>query len=224
MLDAAKEVLNQDTNPKGADFFLAQAQIALAAKDLPAAQEASRRASELAPRDPRCVLMATDIVLLRPNSVGEATTLVEGGLRSSPANVELNRRHLALLMQTEKWQAIDKALAGLRTALAEAGAPSTEANLAAAHIFEQRGQFRKAVSEYQAALAQAPDDLGLRLALARAAERAGNISSAVDAYSSVLRLAPANQEARAALARIQIDKKVLEVNSILPAHTGVEER
>ena len=80
------------------------------------------------------------------------------------------------------------------------------------------------MSEYQAALAHAPGDIGLRLALARAAEQIGGITSAVDAYNDVLRRDPTNQEARTALARIQHDKKLLEVNSILPAHTSVEDR
>jgi tetratricopeptide (TPR) repeat protein len=166
--------------------------------------------------------MAADIALLQPDNTSSAMAILENGLRFTPTNVELNRRRLALFMQTEKWQAIDQALAGLRAALAEASAPSTEANIAAAHIFERRGQFRRAMSEYQAALSHAPDDIGLLLALARAAEEIGSISTAIDAYNGVLRRTPANQEARSALARIQVDKKVLEVNSILPPHTSGE--
>ena len=224
MIDAAKETLAQDSNPKSADFFLVQAQIALAAKDFPAAQQATQRALEIAPRNPNAALMAANIALLQPNNTGEAMAILENGLRFAPANVDLNRRRLDLLMQTDKWQAIDQALAGLRAALAEAGAPSTEANIAAAHNFERRGQFRRAMSEYQAALSHAPDDIGLLLALARAAEETGTITAAIDAYNRVLRRAPTNQEARTALAKIQVDKKVLEVNSILPAHTSGEDK
>ena len=80
------------------------------------------------------------------------------------------------------------------------------------------------MSEYQAALAHAPDHLGLRLALARAAEQIGGIASAIDAYNDVLRRDPTNQEARAALARIQHDKKDLEVDSILRAGRGAEDK
>jgi len=223
-VDVAKATLNQTTNPEGAELYLVQAQIALAAKDIPAAQKASQRALALEPRNARAVLMAADIVLLSPKGTDEAMTILQTGLRFSPADVELNRKVLGLLMQTDKWQAIDQALAGFRAALAEAGAPSTEANIAAAHIFERRGQFRRAMSEYQAALAHAPGDIGLRLSLAHAAEEIGGITSAVDAYNDVLRRDPANQEAKAALARIQVDKKLLEVNSIAPVHPGVEDR
>ena len=223
-IDAAKVTLNQTANQEGAELYLVQAQIALAAKDIPAAQKASQRALELEPRNARAVLMAADIALLSPKGTDEAMTILQAGLRFAPTDVELNRRVLVLLMQTDKWQAIDQALAGFRAALAEAGAPSTEANIHAAHIFERRGQFRRAMSEYQAALAHAPGDIGLRLALARAAEEIGGITSAVDAYNDVLRRDPANQEARTALARIQHDKKVLEVNSIFPARTGAEDR
>ena len=223
-IEVAKSTLDKTTSQEGAELYLVQAQIFLAAKDIPAAQKASQRALELEPRNPRAVQMAAEIALLDPKRGGEAMAVLEKGLGLAPSDVNLNRMLLGLLMQTEKWQAIDQALAGLRAALAEAGAPSTEANIAAAHIFEKRGQFRRAMSEYQAALAHAPGDIGLRLALARAAEETGGITSAVDAYNDVLRHDPTNQEARTALARIQRDKKLLEVNSISPAHTGVEDR
>jgi tetratricopeptide (TPR) repeat protein/O-antigen ligase len=216
LTDAARDTLNRDSNAESAEFHLVQAQIALAAKDLPAAQKASQRALEIAPRDPRATLMAAEIALLRPGTRDEALAILENGLRFSPADVDLNRKHLALLMQTDRWQAIDQALAGLRAALSEAGAPSTEANLAAAYAFERRGQFRRAMSEYQAALAQNPDNIGLLLALAKAAEESGGITTAIDAYNGVLRRAPTNAEARGALARIQHDKKQLEVDSISP--------
>jgi tetratricopeptide (TPR) repeat protein/O-antigen ligase len=216
LTDAARETLNLDSNPESAEFHLVQAQIALAATDVPAAQKASQRALEIAPRDPRATLMAAEIALLQPESRDEAIAILESGLRFSPADMDLNRKRLALLMQTDRWQAIDQALAGLRAALSEAGAPSTEANLAAARAFERRGQFTRAISEYQAALAQNPDNIGLLLALAKAAEESGGITTAIDAYSGVLRRAPTNAEARGALARIQRDKKQLEVDSISP--------
>jgi tetratricopeptide (TPR) repeat protein len=223
-IDVAKRTLNQPDSKENAELYLVQAQIALASKDIPAAEKASQRALEVEPRNPSAALMVADIALLRPEGSKEAMAVVEKALRVSPSDVALNRKHLALLMQTDKWQAIDQALTGLRAALAEAGAPSTEANIAAAQIFEKRGQFRRAMSEYQAALAHSPDNIGLRLALARDAEQIGGVASAVDAYNDVLRRAPTNQEARAALARIQYDKKTLEVDSILRANTGAENK
>jgi tetratricopeptide (TPR) repeat protein len=223
-IDAAKGTLSQTNNQEGAELYLVQAQIFLAAKDIPAAQKSSQRALEIEPRNPRTFQMSAEIALLDPKRTSEAMAILEKGLRIAPSDVSLNRMFLGLLLQTEKWQAIDKALAGLRAALAEAGTPSTEANIAAAHIFEKRGQFRRAMSEYQAALAQIPGDIGLRLSLARTAEQIGAVTAAIDAYNDVLRRDPANQEAKTALARIQIDKKLLEVNSILPARTGVEDR
>ncbi len=222
-IEAAKSTLSQTPN-EGAELYLVKAQIALAAKDTQGARKAIERAQTIEPRGARVALMAADIALLDPERTDEAMTILRAGLRFAPTDVELNRRVLALLMQTDKWQAIDQALAGFRAALAEAGAPSTDANLAAARIFEQRGQFRRAMSEYQAALAQLPDNIGIRLALAHDAEEIGGITSAVDAYDEVLRRDPTNQQARAALARIQVDKKQLEVDSILHAHTGQDNK
>jgi hypothetical protein len=60
--------------------------------------------------------------------------------------------------------------------------------------------------------------------LARAAEEIVSVSATVDARDSIVRREPANQEARSALARIQIDKKVLEVNSVLPPHANGEDK
>jgi len=223
-IDAATKTLNQNTQQEGAELYLVQAQIFLAAKNIPAARKASQHALELEPRSPRAVQMAAEMALLDPKGTSEALAILQTGLRFAPSDVNLSRMVLGLLMQTEKWQAIDQALANFRAALAESGAPSTEANITAAQIFERRGQFRRAMSEYQAALAHAPDHLGLRLALARAAEQIGGIASAIDAYNDVLRRDPTNQEARAALARIQHDKKDLEVDSILRAGRGAEDK
>lgn len=221
-IDVAQRVLNQADSQESVELHLVQAQIALAAKDIPAAQSATQRALELEPRNPRALQMAAEIVLLRPNGTDEALAILQRGVGLAPSDVALNRMLVSLLMPTDKYQAIDKALAGFRAALAEAGAPSTEANLIAAQACERRGQFRRAMSEYQAALAHAPDNLGIHLALARDAEQIGGIASAVEAYNDVLRRDPANGEARAALVRIQHDKKVLEVDSILGARSGAE--
>jgi tetratricopeptide (TPR) repeat protein len=207
MLDAAKDVL-AGASEQGVDFQIAQAQIALARNDLRTAQTASEAALVAAPHDPRAVLVAADVVA-RANQREKAIQLVVDGLRAEPTHLDLNRRLLGMLMQTDKWPAIDRALASLRAALAAAGAPMSEANIAAAHIFEHRGQYHRAIAEYQAAVAQNPGDLTLQLALARTAEHSGSVTVAIDAYHGVLRHAPDNAEARDALARIERDKKLL---------------
>jgi tetratricopeptide (TPR) repeat protein len=168
--------------------------------------------------------MAADFALLQSNNTDEAITILEKALRFAPTDVDLNRKLLSLLMQTDKWQAIDRALDNFRAALAQAGAPSSEGNLVAAGIFERRGQFLRAISEYQAVLAQDPDNIGVLLALGRTAEATGRITTAIDAYNAILRRAPTNAEARGALARIQLGKKQLEIDSISPPHTGAEDR
>jgi tetratricopeptide (TPR) repeat protein len=160
----------------------------------------------------------------RDNNRDKALELVTEGLRFEPTSIELNRMSLGLLMQTDRWRAIDKALENLRQALSEHGAPMTEANLAAASIFDRRGQSLRALAEYQAAAGNAPNDVGLQLALARAAERAGNVVVALDTYAAILRLAPGHPEASAALARIQKDKKSLEVRAASPSHTGLDDK
>ncbi len=222
MIDTSRVVLAGANDHDGIDFQLAQAQIAIAAGDLRAAQKASEAALALAPSDPSAVLLACDLAL-RSNDRDKAIELLQNGIRADPAQVDLNRKLLALLTQTDKWQAIDRALGGLRMALAASGAPMTEANLAAASIYERQGHFHRAVSEYRAALAQNPGDLGLQLALARAAEQSGSVTVAIDAYDAVLRHEPDNAEAHAALIRIQRDKKLLEVFGTQPPHTRADD-
>jgi tetratricopeptide (TPR) repeat protein len=223
MIAAARQVLGDGADQSSAEFHLVLAQIALEAKDLPAARAASKQALAAAPRDPRGFLMAAEVES-RANDRDKAIQILTGGLRFEPMNVELNRKLLGLLMQTEKWRAIDGALADLRRALSQSGASMTEANLAAASIFEHRGQFQRALAEYQAVVASNPENPGLLLALAHAAEQAGSVTVAIDAYNAVLRLAPGQAEALAALARIQHDKKALEVLGALPSHTTAEDK
>jgi tetratricopeptide (TPR) repeat protein/O-antigen ligase len=220
MIEAARVVLANATDREDVNFQLAQAKVALAANDLGAAMSASEAALAVAPRDPRAVLLASEVEL-RHNRTNKALEILQVGLRAQPDDVELNRKLLSLLLPTEKWQAIEVAIAGLRNALTGAGQPATEANIAAAHVFERRGQFYRAIAEYQAALAQQPEDVPMRMALARAAEQSGRVVTAIDAYNAVLRRAPDNGEARAALERIQRDKRLLELFGGHPPQTGV---
>jgi tetratricopeptide (TPR) repeat protein len=223
MIDAAKETLDTGDGRATLDTRLVRVQIALQANDLDAAEQVSREALESAPLDPRAVLIAAEVAS-RAKDPKRAIELLQGGLRSAPTNVELNRKLLDLLIVTDRYQAIDRALDGLRRALGESGVPMTEANVTAARVFERRGQYRRAVSEYQAALALNPDHPELLLALARAAEQAGSVTIAVDAYNAVLRGAPGQAEASAALARIRKDKKALEVVGASRSHTGAEDK
>jgi O-antigen ligase/tetratricopeptide (TPR) repeat protein len=215
---AARDVMASSTQKDTIEFHLVQAQIALDAKDLPAARAASSAALAAAPQDPRAFLMAADVDA-REGKRDEAIATLTRGLKSEPTDIELNQRLLSLLMQTDRWRAIDQALANLRRALSEHGAPMFNANLAAAQIFERRGQYYRAVTEYQAALSQHPEHTGIQLALARTAEQAGNITVAVNAYTAVLRGTPEQPEAKAGLARIQTQKKDLELLKYLPSHT-----
>lgn len=219
MLDAARQVLAGSTQQDGVECSLVKALIALKAKDLPAARAALDKALAAAPRDPRVFAAAAEAELAA-NDRDKAIEVLTQGLRFEPASVELNRKHLGLLMQTERWRDTDRALASLRRALGESGALMTEANVLAARIFERRGQLQRALGEYQAAVALAPENVELWLALARAAEQAGRITVAIDAYHAVLRLAPGHVPASAALANIEKDKKILELVGASHIHTG----
>ena len=211
MFDAAKDLLAGVADQQGLEFHLAQASLAFAEKDTSRARTASQQALAAGPTDPRAALTAAEVEIL-DGKLDAALGFLRVGLRSAPTDLDLNRRLLALLMQTDRWEAVDRALDGLRAALLEHGAPLVEANIAAAQVFERRGQYPRAVSEYRAATAQSPGNIGLLLTLGRLAEMAGQVTVAVDAYRDVLRWAPDNSAARGALARMrsEVDGKLLD--------------
>ena len=122
LIDAAREILAGGTDQSSVEFHLAQAQIALQANDVLAARAAAKQALAAAPRDPRGFLVAAEVES-RASDRDKAIEILTDGLRFEPLNVELNRRMLALLMQTEKWRAIDRALDDLRRALSHQRSP-----------------------------------------------------------------------------------------------------
>ncbi|MGB7809665.1 MAG: O-antigen ligase family protein [Polyangia bacterium] len=221
MVGTAKDTLLAAPDHQSVEFNLVRAGIALAENDIVQARESSQRALAAAPSDPRTALAAADVELKTGNEEA-ALGILRNGLRFVPASVDLNRKVLALLIQTDKWEAIDRAVDGLRAALVQHGAATTEVNIAAAQVFERRGQFRRAMSEYRTALLQSPDNIGLLLSLARVAEETGNTTAAKDAYEDVLRRAPGNADAQAALARFRHDRdqRFLEGMTARPALTN----
>jgi O-antigen ligase/tetratricopeptide (TPR) repeat protein len=205
MVGTAKSTLLAAPDHQSIEFDLMRTSIALAENDVAQAREASQRALAAAPGDPRTALTAADVEL-RAGNEEAALGILRNGLRFVPASVDLSRKVLALLVHTDKWEAIDRALEGLRAALMQHEMQTTEVNIATAQVFERRGEFRRAISEYRSALLQSPDNIGLLLALARVAEAAGNATAAQDAYRDVIHRAPDNADAQAALARLRHDR------------------
>jgi hypothetical protein len=62
-------------------------------------------------------------VELRTGGANAALGILRNGLRFAPASVDLSRKVLALLMQTEIWETIDRALDGARAGLMQHEAP-----------------------------------------------------------------------------------------------------
>ena len=220
MFETAKNLLAGSADQTGVEFHLVQASLALAEKDISGARQASQQALAAAPASPQAALTAAEVEIV-DGKLDAALGFLRAGLRSAPTNLGLNRSLLALLMQTDRWEAVDRALDGLRAALLENSASLVEANVAAAQVFERRGQYPRAVSEYRAATTQSPGNVGLLLTLGRLAEMAGQVTVALDAYRDVLRWAPDNAAARGALARMrsEVDGKLLEEMLRSPSQT-----
>jgi tetratricopeptide (TPR) repeat protein len=222
MAGAAGDVLRMVEPADGLESRLVRAQIALAENDLSSAATAVQRARESNARDLRVVLLSADLAV-KSKQPDRAIEELQGALASGIRGVDLDRRLVALLIQTNRWQAAEQALEGLRAALVEAGAPLFEANLVAAGFFEQTGQYRRAITEYRSALAQRPDDVGLWLALGRAAEHIANVATAKEALAEVLRREPQNAEAKAGQARLNGETRSLEDMLRATEHIGAPE-
>jgi tetratricopeptide (TPR) repeat protein len=223
MFEAAKNLLTDSADQAGVEFRLVQASLALAEKDMSGARQASQQALAAAPANPKAALTAAEVEIA-DGKLDAALGFLRAGLHSAPTNLGLNRNLLSLLMQTDRWEAVDRALDGLRAALLENGVSLVEANVAAARVFERRGQYLRAVSEYRAATAQSPGNIGLLLELGRLAEMTGQATVALDAYRDVLRWAPDNAAARGAMARMrsEVDGKLLEGMLRSPPQTAGE--
>jgi tetratricopeptide (TPR) repeat protein len=209
LLPSAHVLLDREADLPIVEDTVIRAKLALAENHLDIAQQQATKALELAPQDPRPALIAAECAI-RTNEPDRALTILRASLRLNPLHVDLTRKLLAILQTTDQFETIEHTISDLRSALVQAGIPTFEANLASANLYMRRGIYRKAISEYQAALAQQPDNIGLRLALAHAAEQSGNISIAQDAYHEVLRRDPQNPQARTALSRTTRDKKLLD--------------
>jgi tetratricopeptide (TPR) repeat protein len=137
-----------------------------------------------------------------PGGADEALKILDLATARYPANVELEKMRLDLVVAHQKWSATARALAGYKQALYARDGSATEAHLAAARIDTQLSHYGDALGEYRIALADQPTNVALWMELGHTAESAGRPSTARDAYSEADRLSPKNPEITAALRRL----------------------
>jgi Flp pilus assembly protein TadD len=115
---------------------------------------------------------------------------------------------VSIVLQYQKWQAVDRAIEGLKLALYHAQGNAVEANLAKARIDVQLSQWSAAFGEYRTALGQLPNQPSIWVEFGRAAEKAGRDTTAREAYSEALRLSPAEPISADGLRRLEARRRI----------------
>ncbi len=207
MLPAARDLLGRARASAGAGVsglraLLIQAEIDLRADDLAAARASLDQAGRANPREPRVFLMQTDVET-RAGSLQKALAILEAGVAVAPTDLSLQRKRLEMAMAGERWDDAERALGGLRSAIAAGNHPAGEAHVMAARLHVRRDRGAQAIGEYRIALTLEPANSGIWRELAAAAEQAGRLGTALEAYREVVRLLPGDAAAAADLARLE---------------------
>jgi tetratricopeptide (TPR) repeat protein len=170
-------------------------------------------------QDPRVAVLDAKLTIAKKGQAGvnEAFAILDLAATRFPLDVSVQRSRIEVVSDHAKWQAADRAIDGFKFALYRATGQAVEANLAAARIRAQLGQWRAAFSEYRTALSQASNDVSIWLAFAQTAEQAGRDSTAREAYTEAARLRPQDSGIAAALRRIETRQGYLRNNGAPPS-------
>lgn len=127
-------------------------------------------------------------VLMDLNEFKEAHAAIDAARRTRPSYAEASAVE-GRLYRDEAFD--DEALRSFRRSLREAGGFQPEAHVGMAKVFEDKGQFAQAVTEYRAAIAQLSDSEPVIYQMLGAAyEKIEKPKEAVAAYEKYLELAP----------------------------------
>lgn len=206
---SAKNLLLAMGDVPGIRDDILRAQIALQEGDLKRARESAASAELALPHNPESALLLAQCDL-RENHPDDALALLREAARYNALHIEISRLALAILASQENHAATERAILDLRAALVQAGHSLFETHLAAAALYTRRGSLRKALSEYQTAIAITPSNVGLWLSLANLAQQMEDTRTATHAFQEVLRLDPTNTTAKTALSQETKNKKFLE--------------
>ncbi len=177
--------------PRG-EALLRRAALNLQAGNLEAASNAANAAAAAGYQGPKLSIIRADIIIKQKAADGadQAIAILDAATARYPTDLLLQRERVALVTQYKKWSAAARALEGLKLACYTAIGSGAEAHVAAATIAAQMGRPNDALGEYQMALSDRPNDVGLWMAYGRTAESAGRPATARNAYSEAARLSP----------------------------------
>jgi tetratricopeptide (TPR) repeat protein len=187
------------------ESLLARGDLQLKAGQLAAAQTTLAEANAAGIQDPRLAVLNAKILPATKGIAGvdEALASLDLAATRFPLDLGVQRTRIDMVDGYKKWQVADRAIEGFKRALYASTGVSYDANLRAARIRGQLGQWNLAFDEYRTALSQQPAMPQVWVELAQVAQRAGRDSTAREAYSEAARLAPDDASIKAALRQLE---------------------
>lgn len=212
----ARQLLSQIPAPyaTSAPYFAANYRAEVAGGDLDAAAATLSAWQGREPTAARLFSSRADLAQ-RQKRPEEAAAILESGVRANPTDVDLARERVADTFNRKRWTQAARAIDDLRRVLIETNSPTVEAYVWAARMENAMGHRLQAISQYHAALAQAPSNAYLWLELGQVAETAGQMEVAVSAFGRVTQLAPSERSAKDALDRIARRREELRRDALL---------
>ena len=184
-----------------AEVDLLGADLALVLGKVDVARDRAERARRSSPSDPRPLFALAEIARARGN-LEEAAGHARAAARLAPDGPRFARQWLTLVIDLKRWGDLDAAAGALASALRSDGGNSLEVHLTVGVAHEGRGNFPRAMSEYQAAVSMDPTSVSAWSRLAALAESQGDLTTALAAYDRLQSLSPEDQNVKEARARV----------------------
>jgi tetratricopeptide (TPR) repeat protein len=187
------------------ESLMARCELQLMAGQVAAAQTTLSEATAGGIQDPRLAVFNSKILLKTKGAAGldEALTALDLAATRFPLDVGVQKTRIAMVSDYHRWQVADRAIDGYKRALYASTGQSFDANISAARIRVQLGQWTQAFGEYRMALVQQPGLSQVWVELAQVAQKAGRDSMAREAYAEAARLAPNDAAITAALRQLE---------------------
>jgi tetratricopeptide (TPR) repeat protein len=202
----------------GPESLLVRGKLQLQSGQIAGAQKTIAAARAAGIQDARVALLEAKILLAGDGPADEALRLLDEAATRYPNDVAVARARVELVLATEKWQAAERALEGLKRALYHSQGSASEAHVLNARIHARLGRLTAALGEYRVALADQPRSVSLWMEFGRAAENGGRDMVAREAYREASRLSPASPEVSEATRRL--DDRARKLHPVFPPGGG----
>jgi tetratricopeptide (TPR) repeat protein len=213
----ARQILSliPSSHAKAGSFFATKYRAEVSDGDLVAASATLGAWQALQPTDARLFSARADLAARQGRS-DEAAAILESGTRANPTDSQLANERIAQSIGRKRWTEAARGIEDLRRMLLERARPTLEAFIWSARLESAMGHAARAVSQYEAAVAQDPGNAALWLELGTTAESSGQLEVAVRAFGHVVQLVPTHATARGALERLSRRRVEIQRQALMP--------